>query len=782
MLKNYIITSFRAIRKDRFYLLVNQLSLSLAFALCTIGFFNYMFNQTFNHSFDGHESIYKINASPKSLSFSRDIGITPLALKGAFLSQFPDVEIGQFHRAAVNLKIGDRIFNESVGYVDPEFLSIIKFQKDPLWLGNDQVIITNDVALRLFGRNNVEGEVMEVIFSEGTKKLVKVGRVITTPPQNTSFKFSILLAMDNYKQNLGLSSNDWDEWVSGTFIKADQSERANIKAALDSFLPLQNSHNPELQLSAYRLDKLAEWAHLERNLYRRSFGTVLHPASVIGTLSSALAILLLACFNFFNTTIATSGKRLKEISMRKVMGGRRMDIVIQFITESAIQVLSAFLISLVITYFLIGSYNAMFRFELVQWQPAYIQPYVLYALSVCVLTVLLSGAYPAFYVSRFESLDILKNKVRFKGNSWLTKVLLTFQFSVCVYNIFALGVFVENAHYQETLDRGYDVKAFINIPVRTDKLDQIRHEVTQAAGFELVLSTKDLVGFSSKEVSFDYDGISYSTDKLDVGANYLSGLGVEFVSGVDFVSDRASNLSNIVINESFNNLMGKDMMNQQVTINGKKYTVAGITADFNLKSIMLTNKIKPTIFFFAPDSLHRYAVVKGRSQNLVADNKQIEQIWYQLFPEDLYEGFYQEKVFENLNHTNQIMVRINSFIAIVSILISILGLYALISLTAQRRIKEIGIRKALGASFRHVLKMLVNEISWLLIISVILGLAAGHYVINKLLDIIYAYHVEIDSLNSLFAFVVIILAAVLSIGYKVVTTAKMNPVTQLRNE
>lgn len=783
MLKNYLLTSLRSLKKDKFYVSVNLLSLAMAFALCTIGFFNFMFNHTYNKSFVGYDSIYKINAKPKSITSSKEVGISPLALADAMSAQFPNLAIGRFHKGNLSLKVDHNFFSESVGFVDNSFLNIINFDVQPLHLALDEIIITEEVAVRLFNEiKDANGKLLEVYFPDGGTKLLKVTRVIPAQHSNTSFKFSILLSIAHYIDSEERESNPWKDWISGTFLMVDEAEKESVTAALQTFLTVQNEANAALPLAAYQLDKIAEWAHFERELQGRSFGAVLHPASVVGTMSSAFAILLLACFNFFNTTIATSGNRLKEISMRKIIGGQRKDIITQFMLESAIQVMVAFLLSLIIAKVLIGPYHAMFRFELIQFQPDYLEPYLLFAVGVCLLTIILSGAYPALYISRFSSLDILKKKTKFKGNGLLTRALLAVQFAVCAYNIFGLGVFVENAYYQENLDRGYDVRNFINLPLKPSQYHALNNELSQASGFEGILGTKDLVGFSDREVSFQYDGVAYTTGKLEVGEGYLSGLGVDFVQGQDFIADRASNERLILVNETFEDQIGDNMLGKWVTIAEKKYRVNGVTADFNLKTIMLSNKIKPTIFFFAADSSYGYAVIKCDQNRLVEENKKIEQIWYQRYPQELYGGFFQEEVFENVNTTNRIMVRINSFIAVVSILISILGLYALISLTVQRRIKEIGIRKTLGASFAHVLRLLLKEITWMIAIAILLGLMVGSYFIDMLLDIIYAYHIEIDSWNYLFSIAVILFAAVISIGFKVIRTARMNPVAQLRVE
>ncbi|MDW3210965.1 MAG: FtsX-like permease family protein [Reichenbachiella sp.] len=781
MWKNYLLTSVRALKKEKFYVLINLLSMAMAFALCTIAFFNYMYNSTYNQSFEDYESIYKINAEQQSACSSKALGVSPVALMESVLNEIPGLEIGRYHRSVVSLKSKDVLFQESAGFIDPAFLDIISFNHGPMILRRNEVILTKEAAQRLYGKDDAKGELLSVLFSNGEERSFQVGYVIQKPSENTSFKFSVLLPIDHYLDVEGIDYNDWSSWVSGTFLKTKNENLKVIEDALQRFIPIQNTQNPELQIASYRLDPIVEWAHFEKDLQGRAFGGVLHPASVIGTISSALAILLLACFNFFNTTIATSGKRLKEISMRKVIGGRKLDIVIQFLTESGLQVVAAFLISLLIGKLLIGPYNAMFNFELVEFQPAYLQPYLFFSIGICLLTILLSSTYPAFYISRFGSLDILKNKARLKGNSLLTKSMLVIQFSVCVYNLFALGVFVENAYYQESLDRGYDVRKFINIPLQPQQFDLFKNKVSQTSGFDVMTGTQQLVGFSNQEIGIEHEGVEYAIGKLNVGPTYLSTLGVEFVEGNDFM-DHSSNEQTVVVNQMFNTHLGADMMNQWITVFDKKYRVQGVTQNFNLQNVMLTNKIKPTIFFFKPDSLSEYLVVKSEESKIIEDQERLENIWYEMYPDQLYGGFYQEEVFDSENKTNQIMIRINVFIAIVSILISILGLYALISLTIQRRIKEIGIRKTIGASFGHVIGLLLKEVGWMMMISIILGLIMGAYFITMLLNIIYAYHIEIDFLNYLFSIAVILLVAVISIGYKVVVTARMNPVSQLRAE
>ncbi|MCR9252486.1 MAG: ABC transporter permease [bacterium] len=785
MWKNYLLTSVRAFKKDKFFISVNVFSLGIAFSLCIIGYFNFEFNNSFNQYFDDANELYKINAVRDIDSDNKLMGITPVTLKN-HLDQIPNSQSSRFHRNSVTLKIGDNLFQENIGFVDQEYLQMFSFNflhgKAFNSNGSQSIVIDDETALKLFDRTNIIGEVITLLLPGNNEVSYQISGVIEKAPRNTSFYFSMLAPFENYEKYYHVDGTSWDQWIDGTFIKTSESI-SSIKQQLNSKLKIQNSKNKDLLVESYRIDSILDWPAFENQQYKGHFMGYLHPASVLGTISSAITILLLACFNYINTSIAISGKRLKEIGIRKIIGGHRKTIIIQFMVENTLMVLIALLISVGVSYFIIPYYNAMFDIQLVDFNMVDLTNLILFGVAVFTLVAFLSSAYPAFYISKFDSLEILKNKVRFSGKNLLFKGLLAFQFIVCFYNVFALLVFIENGEYQKNLDRGYSISNTVNIPLNSpEQFDILANELSKNPGITSISGTQDVVGFHTTDVAVTYASNEIQASQLRTGMDYIENIGVRLQQGQYLDKQHKDNQHNILINNMLNEELGGDMLNKTLIVNGQQSTVIGLVDDFNLKPIMLTNKIRPTIIQLVAESDYQYATVISTSQNSDQLMGTLQEVWYSQFPNQLYRGYKQEKVLKALSQTNNIILNINVFIAVVAVMITILGLYTLISLTIQKRIKEFGIRKVLGASSGSILKLINNQLIWVVGVSGIIGLVLGNFVIGNLLDIIYAYHMEIGWVNFVAPTILMLAIVIVSVAQKSISTAKLNPTTQLRME
>lgn len=362
-------------------------------------------------------------------------------------------------------------------------------------------------------------------------------------------------------------------------------------------------------------------------------------------------------------------------------------------------------------------------------------------------------------------------------------VLLTFQFALCFYNMFGLYLLVDNAYYQETLDRGYDLGQVINIPLnRPEQFEVLRDELAQSPNVASISGTQSVIGFSGDQKFLEHEGSNYSVAMISIGVNYAESLGLRLNKGSFFSrTDLETEGNEVIINKMLEDRLGIDLLNQLITVQDNKYKVIGVVDDFNLRNIMMDNKIIPAVIKLAASNSYNYASV--RVNGSVEDaNTELEQAWYSVFPQELYTGFLQKRVLDNVKETNYIMIRINLFVGIISILISVLGLYTLISLTVQRRSKEFGVRKVLGASRNVIAHLLGKDLYWMLAISCIVGLAASTYILKVVFDIIYAYHITPDLSHFVRATGTVLFIIILAVGYKVYQTGKMNPVEQLRNE
>ena len=784
MWSNYVLTSLRTLQRNKFFVGINLFSIAVAFALCTIAYFNIQFNHDFNSVFPEAQHIYKVNASKITAEGAQLSGITPLPLAQFMRQDIDGVVAAAYHRQGQLIKLGDQLFREQVGFAEPDFFEIFQLSllsgSKARFVQETDIFISTEVAERLFGNEEAVGRIIEFVDDEGHKTPFSVAGVLTELPQNTSFVHSIIAPMQYYTNVNALEDHDWSAWVDATFYKTTGQQDMN--ALLDRYLPIQNEVNEGMQLAAYETSSVLDWPAFENRMLNSSFLGYLHPASVMGTVSSAITVLLLACFNFINTSIAISRNRLREIGMRKVLGGRKADLRIQFMVESALQMGFAMALSGLVTMLLIAPYNAMFNYEIVEFNRINLAPFALFAIGTWLVTSLCAGMYPAFYISKFKSIEIFRNKVRFGGKNLFTKGLLTFQFMVCVYNIFSLILFTQNAQYQETLDRGYEARSSINIPLsKAEQFEALKPALMQMPGVAAVTGTQNAVGFSMELNTIQYLDNDHDVAAVAVGEGYLEALEMRLQQGHFFEANQPGNQGYVLINDMLYQALGQEVLNQWISLNDSRYTVIGVVEDFNLRPIMLDNKIQPTVIFFAPEASYRYANVVVAGDPLKAD-KDIQAVWASLYPDELYLGFLQEDVMEAVRQTNHIMLSINGVVAIITLFISALGLYALVYLNIQSRIKEFGVRKVLGASVNHILYLLNRQVVIMLLIASVLGLIAGHFVIGMIMDIVYAYHKAIELNNYIWPVLIVFSIAFASIGFRVYRSARQNPVEQLRTE
>ncbi len=784
MWSNYVLTSLRTLLRNKFFVGVNLLSIAVAFSLCTIAYFNIQFNSQFNTFFKDAQTIHKINAAKVTADGHRLMGITPLPLAASLNADTDGLIATSYHRKSQLVKMEDQLFRESLAFVDEQFFEVFDF---PLLAGGKagfgqqtDIFINELIAVKLFGDSTAIGKTLEFVGKDGQKTPFTVAGVIKKLPENTSFLHSIIAPMHHYVQGNEIDETDWSRWVDATFIKSDLDD-ASLNTLLNRYLPVQNEVNESTEVSAYASIGLLEWPAVEGSMLNGSFMSNLHPASVMGTVSSAITVLLLACFNFINTSIAISRNRLKEIGIRKVLGSRKSDLKIQFLVESVLQMSIAMALSGLVTMLLTDPYNAMFNFDIVEFHRIELLPFAGFALGVWLLTSLLAGMYPAFYISKFKPVEIFKNKVRFSGKNLFIKGLLTFQFMICVYNVFSMILFTQNAQYQETLDRGYALKTSINIPIQASQFTALKAELEQLPAVVSVSGTEQAIGFSAKATAINHLGKDYDVAALNVGEGYLEALEIRLVQGQLFEVNQPGNERYAIINEMLLESLEADVLNEWLNYNGERYTVIGVVEDFNLKPIMLDNKIEPTVIFFAPEAHYRYANVLLNEEPIIADDL-LKEHWASLYPDEIYLGFLQEDVMQAVRQTNDIMMNINGVVSIITLLISALGLYAMVYMNIQSRIKEFGVRKVLGASVSNILYLLNRQVVIMLVIASVLGVIAGHFVIGMILDIVYAYHKEIELNNYVWPILIIFFIAFSAIGFRVYSSARQNPVEQLRVE
>ncbi|MEM6644578.1 MAG: FtsX-like permease family protein [Bacteroidota bacterium] len=778
--KNYLKTSIRAIKLHPFYVFANVFGLALALSICTIGYFNYRSNATFNTYFGDAEDIYKVHGVRTAASV---LGQSALPI-GPQLSA-KGIDACRHFAKTLNIKDGNYLFTSRIAFVDPNFLALFPFEdlqgkllKMPT--GNE-IIISDKLALRLFDEVYPLGKTVKIVFPNLQEESFIVSGIFDEPPTNTSFRQDAILPISVGLERYHLKEGDWRVPIDGTFVKCEHNELNQVVSELNQLVSVRNRYNESTAVEHFRLDNMLDWPACERDLYRGTYNQHLHPSSVWGIAGSALTILFLACFNFINTSIALSGKRLKEIGVRKVLGGTKASTATQFLIENSFMIFLAVILSFGISYLLVPSYNALFQQELIQLDKIPITDFLAFGVFIILIVAVLAAAYPSLYVSKFPALKIFANKVALSGKNRVMSVLLTLQFALCFYNIFGLFLNVENSHYQESLDRGYDVEKIVNIPLnRTEQFDVLKKRLEQHPAVESVAGTKRLVGFTNESAFMSYEGSEHPVSLLESGANYPQVIGIRLIKG-SFFTETESTSKEVLVNRMLESQFEESLLEKHIKIEDISYKVVGVVEDFNLRSIMMDNKINPTII--TREKKNRYFNLVARvSGSSVEANRGLEEVWYEIYEDELYVGFPQSDVMNNAKELNRIMIVINSFLAIISILISIIGLYTLISLKALRKSKEFGVRKVLGASKGTIIHLLGKDLYWVMGIASIIGLISSKIVFGTVFDIIYAYHIEPDITHFLKSIAVVLLIVVFTIGYKVLQASNINPSQQLRTE
>ena len=786
MFLNYLLASYRSIKRDRFFALVNLLSVAIAFTLGTITYFNQRFNDTFNTFFRDAENIYKVNAQEVIDHGDLGLGISPLPLASFAQSNLGDeIQVARFVAQQRTIKVENDLFREKVGFVDESFLDMFQYplleSSGSTLLSRSSVVVSQELAIRLFGESDAVDKTLTLINHEGMQETFVISGVLADWPANTSFRFSMLMSIDHYVEFQDLREGDWSQWVDGTFLQIPDGKVSPILQLLNGALPQQNVANPHKEIATYQLQSLLEWPQYESALANSRFMSALHPASMIGMISSAVCLLLLAAFNFANTTIAISAKRLKEIGIRKVLGGSRRDIIIQVFVESLIQLLAGLLLSLILLIYVVPQFNALFETEVIQWSFVDIPHLVSFLVVLWISMATLAAAYPALYISRLQSLEIFREKVKLGAKNYFTKAMLVFEFIVVFYNLFALGAYSSNSRYQEKLDKGYELAGLINIPLEDpSNFHPLKQSLAEMAGVEELGGSQSLIGFGAPEVTIENRGDIISSDALHLTSPYLEMLKVRLQKGRFFIRKEA--LNEVLINDLLHRQLGGEMLNQPLKIGEKFYTVIGIVDDFKNRSIMMDGRMSPTVIFQAQEADLQYVTVRTREDDIAAQDKRIASTWQALFPDLLYRGFYQEEAVRSVRHTNEIIITINSFVAVVSICICVLGLYSLVSLGIQRRRKEFGIRKVLGATVSQIFLLINRDIGLLILLGALVGLPFAGYFTKMIMDIIFAYHIDLTAGYYVLPIIVVFTIALCSVGLKAWKNAASNPVNHLRSE
>ncbi len=791
MFRNYLLVTFRNLIKNKLFTLINIIGLGIALSVCIVAFFNHMFNYEFDRTNLNFDKIYRVTSFRDMENREQEYGIVPATLGLQIKKDIPGIEkSARLARAGFPVKKGDDLFSMDISFIDPEFLDIFTF---PVINGNmksiegqGNVLISAKTANRLFGKDYPVGKAISLINDKGKEFTFTVGAVFKDLPDNSSFRIDILANFDNLPLLREFNDTDWKMWVTALFIMVpDKSALSSITQSMKNYLPVQNRAREDFKINRFNLVPLKDVGKSSRNIWSSGLFPSLHPAAVVAPPVMALFILLIACFNFANTSRATFSKRLKEIGLRKTFGGQRRQLVSQFMLETFIICFLALITGIVIAEFLVPAYSNLWAYMTITLTLTRYAFFWIFIILLLVITGFIAGVYPALYVSGFNPVNVLKGDSDVKGSGKLSIILLALQFSISVMALVMGIVFAKNANFQKTIDLGYNKNQLIVVPVPPENFTSLRNEVLTDPKVISAEGTQQHIGFGAYRRPIKDEDRPLEVDVLDIGPGYAQTMGLHLVEGRLFNEDRLAadrSSGSIIVNQKLVDDFGwNDPIGKTITLyDTTRLTVVGVVKDFYTNGVW--NKIEPTMLRISGSDQYGILVVKAKSEDLPGILDFIRLKWKSLAINDVFRGLLQEDIMQEEKDINGSILKVNLFLAIVATLLSLIGMYNLVSLDIIRRTKEIGIRKIQGAPVPLIMFLVSRKFLIVLAVSSILGCAGGYYMSDMLLDSIWDYYVKIGPGMLLLAVLIMCSATTFTLIFKIFRAAMKNPVDSLRYE
>ena len=792
MLKNFLLITFRNMMKNKLFIFINVFGMAVAIACCIVAYFAYEFEATFDGNHTNSAQIYRVSAVREFDHQTTRYGYAPLPLRGIVSQNFKDVDkSSRFHFSWSNFKREDDLFQSNLSYVDPEFFEMFSFEfikGDPKALKDVSSVFINDkMAIRLFGSpEEAFGKTITQVYGN-TLKEIKIAGVFKEQPQNSSFHpREAFMNFENCKDEHGsLADDNWTQ-ESTLFLQINDHSRVSIiHEQLQPYIENNNKVREDFIIKELALDHFPAMARRDVADAVRTWTWAAPPSSlIIGSAAMGILILLVACFNLTNTAIAISSRRLKEIGIRKVMGGVRKQLILQFIGETTLICFFALLLGLFFAEFLTEAWNFMFYRAPVN--PHYLDnpQFLTFMPGILVFIGLLAGAYPAFYISNFEPISILKGKLKFGGTNYFTRTLLGLQFAISLIAIVSAIAFLQNAKYQEAYDLGFDPKGSVIAWLSSkEEFETYRNSlqgnpeiISMAGAASGIFSNRahEPVKHESKEVEVDI---------IDVGDHYLKTMNLELLEGRDFVQDSETDKKeSIIISQKMATMFGleKPLGKEVIWKDSVKLYVVGVVKD--VYTMGLWNPLEPLMIRYIGPEKYSQIVVNTKASGVPALNKYMEAKWKEIFPNRLYNGYMLGEVIDRAEVVNGHMVKMYGFLGVIALMLSTTGLFTLVSLNIIRRTKEIGVRKVLGASAANITRIINTEFFVILLFASLIGSVFSYFAADLLMARLWKYYQSTTTQTFVVSITIMFVISAAVISYKVFTAASLNPVNTLRDE
>ncbi|MFM8914189.1 MAG: ABC transporter permease, partial [Flammeovirgaceae bacterium] len=651
MLKSYLLITYRSMLKNKLFILVNVLGMGIAVALAIVAYFAQEYDTTFNRIHQNREQIYRVSSVRVFEEKITRFGLVSFPLGEIVRRTIPDVDqSSRYFRSNSNFKREDDLFSANMTYVDPEFFKLFTFEfiegQAAGLSDKTSVVISETLAVRLFGSGaEAVGKIIIQVYQQELKE-VKIAGVYKDPPMNSSFYMpdgSSYMTFDNYKDEYkSIREDDWRNTENTLFIQINNATRVgNVHKQLQPYIDNNNKVREDFILKELTLDPFSTMAHRDRaeEVRHRTWGAP--PISaVIGSAVMGILILLIACFNMTNTSIAISSRRLKEIGIRKVMGSGRVHLIFQYLGEALLICFLALVVGFILADVLVQGWNLMWQYF--QLTPHYLDnhSFLIFLAGVLVFTGVVSGSYPAFYISQFQPVKILKGKMELGGTNFFTRMLLGFQFATSLVAIVSAIGFVQNARFQRAYDLGFDVRGSIITPISDQsQFDTYRNAIKANPEVISIAGARSGIFSNRANDPVKWQSAQQEVDIIEVGDNYLETMQLKLVEGRDFMKDSETDRKeSIIVTQKMVDAFGWEKpLGQQILFRDTiKLYVVGVVKDVYTRG--LWRELEPMMIRYVLPDQYTQLVVSSRAEKVTAVNAFMGKEWNKIFPNRLYPG------------------------------------------------------------------------------------------------------------------------------------------------
>jgi putative ABC transport system permease protein len=794
MFKNYFKSAYRNLARNKVYSFINIAGLSLGLA-CAMLIMLYVKDEvSFDRFHENVSNIYRVVSQRKE----NKIPVTGLLQGPRFTQNVPGIKsFVRVDSRYEDIKTGITVQSQRVLHVDSNFFSVFTF---PLLSGNPEtcltephsIVLSEDLAKKKFNTTDAAGKVM-MIKEDSTFVPYKVTAVAKRCPQNSSIQFDMLLPFKESEAD-AMDTHNWFNSFLNTFVVLDEKANSqtvekqmqsfyvsDAKQTLEEMLKIDGGNSNDIPLGTYFLQPYSDM-HLNPDLPPgnglTNGGNPIYSYILSGI---ALFVLLIACINFVNLSIARSVRRAKEVGIRKVIGGARKQLIMQFLGESFFLCTIAFAFAIILVQMMLPMFNHLSNKAL---SIAYLLDAKLIGgyITLYIATGLLAGFYPALVLSGYNPVQTLYGRFNVSGKNYLQKSLVVLQFTLASFLIIATFIIYAQFNFLTKTDLGYDDSNLVIV-----NKSNLTH--TDAAVFKNeLLSNPDIVGVSIKNAGVWGTGTKNAVGPTvyfageTVDENYLPLLKIPLIAGRNFSPAFPGDATqSVIVNESFiKKANWKNPIGETIRMLGSSnqiYHVIGVVKDYHFAS--LTKKITPQLFTM--NGSYGTYYIKIKPNTATASLQWIQKTYQHLYPLNPYSYTFKndenQLQYADIEKWKQVIL----FGALLTIFISCIGLFGLSVLSAEKRTKEIGIRKVLGASVGSIATNLSSDFIKLVVLALFIASPLAYMTANRWLRN-FPYRIEMSWLLFALSSVLVIMIALITISFQSIKVAMANPVNSLRSE